>query len=242
MNERTMAPWSHGRLPDWSVVRTDVARQALRAAFDAFDMGRKWAGMNASEDRVWRAVLVAYATAGTAPSVAELSARTDLSTNEVEAVLGRLRGRDLVVLAADGRILGAYPFTDRATEHRVGFGDKTAMAMCGIDALGMGAMFGANTAIRSSCRQCGAPIEIRTSENGQSLGAIAPDTAVVWSGVLYADACAATSFCTVQAFFCSDQHLAAWREDGAHGFRLSIDEAFQVGKAIFGSMLRPSAS
>ena len=53
-----------GPVPDWSIVRTDIARQALRAAVDAFDMGRKWARMEADEDRTWRAILRCYATTG----------------------------------------------------------------------------------------------------------------------------------------------------------------------------------
>lgn len=44
----------------------------------------------------------------------------------------------------------------------------------------------------------------------------------------------------MKAFFCSDQHLADWRvrtdPDGV-GFRLSVEEAIQVGKAIFVPML-----
>ena len=52
--------------------------------------------------------------------------------------------------------------------------------------------------------------------------------------------CAARSLCTVMTFFCSDAHLDRWR--GANypdldGIRLSIDEAFQAGKAIFTPML-----
>lgn len=228
------------QLPDWSAVQTDTARQALRAAFDAFDMGRKWAHMDAAEDRIRRAILSAYATKGTSASASELSELTGFSRPEVIDILHRLCRRDLVVLAPDDRIVGAYPFTDRATGHRVRFGDRTVTAMCAIDALGIGAMLGVDTAIHSSCRLCGAAIRIETRENGQSLGAVAPASAVVWSGVQYADACAATSLCTVQAFFCTEEHLSLWREPRATGFRLSIEEALQVGKAIFGPMLQAS--
>ena len=64
-------------------------------------------------------------------------------------------------------------------------------------------------------------------------------------GVAYADGCAATSLCTVRAFFCSDEHLASWREtehpDGK-GFRLSMDEGLQTGVAIFAPLLAPASS
>ena len=240
MNDQVSAR-SHISVPDWSVVRSDIAWQALQAAADTLDMARKWAELDPAEDRVRRAILAAYARTGAAPNTGELSRQTRLAIPAVQDTLDRLRARDLVVLGPEGRIVGAYPFTDCATEHHVVVRGKTVSAMCAIDALGMGAMLGTDTRIRSACRHCKAPIEAATRESGQSLGAITPATAVVWSGVQYDTACAATSLCTVQAFFCSEEHLAAWREDGADGFRLSIDEAFQVGKAIFGPMLQSAA-
>jgi hypothetical protein len=52
--------------------------------------------------------------------------------------------------------------------------------------------------------------------------------------------CAADTLCTVITFFCSAAHLEAWRSANhpdAAGFRLSLDEAVQVGRAIFGPTL-----
>jgi hypothetical protein len=68
---------------------------------------------------------------------------------------------------------------------------------------------------------------------------VQPGSAVVWSGVRRTDGCAANSMCTVIAFFCDDAHLEAWRAEHhpEAGFRLSIDEALQVGRAFFGPSL-----
>lgn len=229
-------------VPDWSRARSAEARRALEAAFEAFGMARKWTGMTPTEDRVWRALLATWARTGAAPAVDELATATRTPPESLRETVLRLRRRDLVVLAADGAIVGAYPFTDGDTEHLVSDGRRPVRAMCAIDALGMGAMLAADTLIRSRCRHCGAAVEASTREAGRSLGEVAPPTAVVWSGVEEAHACAATSLCTLQAFFCSDEHLAGWRRDGATGFRLSVEEAFQVGVAIFEPMLRPAAS
>jgi hypothetical protein len=35
-------------LPDWSAIRSEVARRALQAAVDALDMSRKWANLDAA--------------------------------------------------------------------------------------------------------------------------------------------------------------------------------------------------
>jgi hypothetical protein len=46
--------------------------------------------------------------------------------------------------------------------------------------------------------------------------------------------------CPVIAFFCDDAHLAAWHAEHhpeTPGFRLSIDEALQAGRAVFGPSL-----
>ena len=118
-------------------------------------------------------------------------------------------------------------------------------ALCAIDALGTGAMLGCDTVIESPSRRCGEPVRLATYDSGNALRRVAPSTAVVWSGIRYADDCSATSGCTAKAFFCSDRHLAAWRErteSGGTGFRLSIEAALQIGKAIFVPMLAGPAT
>ena len=87
--------------------------------------------------------------------------------------------------------------------------------------------------------------DLRQGCLGAALKACTPEGAVVWSGIAYDEGCAATSLCTVMAFFCSDAHLDAWRESnrsGLPGTRLSLEEARQVGTALFGPMLAPAPS
>ena len=145
------------------------------------------------------------------------------------------------VLDRDGTtLIGAYPFIDRDTEHRVRLGETVLNAMCAIDAVGAGAMLGTDAAIASACRSCGAPISVQTRDRGTALADHAPTGAVVWTGIQYANSCAADSLCTVMAFFCSGAHLDSWRADQnpePKGFRLSMDEGLQMGKAIFMPLL-----
>jgi hypothetical protein len=182
-----------------------------------------------------------YVEQGGAPAIAELARHVGVSASTVRPMLASLEARDLVVLDADGeRIVGAYPWTDRATEHRVNLRDQTLHALCAIDALGAGAMCRSDIEISSRCRACGALVTIATCDRGRALAEVQPESAVVWSGIRQADGCAAGSICTVIAFFCDDAHLAAWRAEHdpeAPGFRLSIDEALQAGRAIFGPSL-----
>ena len=231
--------------PEWTAIASPDARTALTAMLSAFDLAHRWGGYDEEEDRVRRAVIEGLAQLDRAPDVAWLVARTGLERGRVAALLDRLVSRDLVVRARDSdAIVGAYPLTTRPTEHRVRLGGRVVHAMCAVDALGTGAMFGADPAIESRCRACGAPIRILTRGRGTVLDHADPPATIVWSGIRYERACAATSLCTVIAFFCSEAHLDSWRRANhpeAEGYRLTLDEAMQVGRALFVPVLKPAA-
>ena len=72
-----------------------------------------------------------------------------------------------------------------------------------------------------------------TDDRGMTLREVAPTGAVVWVGLRQSCGCAAETLCTELLFFCSDEHLARWRKDRSDRYRLSPEEAFQVGKALF---------
>ena len=230
--------------PDWTAVASPSAEDALTAILSAFDLARRWGGYDEEEDRVRRMVIEGLAALDHGPDTGWLATRTGVEPGRVAALLDRLVSRDLVVRASDSdAIIGAYPLTTRPTEHRVRLGNRVVHAMCAIDALGAGAMFGADVAIESRCRACGAAIRIATRNLGTALDQVEPRSTVVWSGIRYEGACAATSLCTVIAFFCSGGHLAAWRQANhpdATGHRLAVDEAMQVGRALFAPVLRPA--
>ncbi len=232
--------------PDWSVVTSGIVREALGAIFETCDWEERWAGLDDAQDRTRRAILEAYPRTGHAPSIDELALTTGFAPDQVCDLVAKLKARDMVVLDRDGATLtGAYPFVDRDTEHRVRLGETVLNAMCAIDALGTGAMLGADVAIESACRFCGAPIRIETCDKGAALADYAPMIAVVWSGIQYSNGCAADSLCTVMAFFCTDEHLQSWRDAQdrkTKGFRLSMDEGLQMGKAIFKPLLAPASA
>lgn len=228
--------------PDWSIVTSPAAKDALSAILSAFDLAQQWGGYGEEEDRARRAVIEGLAELEHGPDAAWIAARTALDQARVAALLDRLAARDLIVRDSDGdAIVGAYPLTTRSTEHRVELGGRTVQAMCAVDALGAGAMFQTDAVIASRCRACGAPIHVTTKDLGAALNCVEPNSTVVWSGIRYEGACAATSLCTVIAFFCSEAHLAEWRganHADAEGYRLTPDEAMQVGRALFAPVLR----
>jgi mercuric reductase len=227
--------------PDWTAVTSPKAREALLAIFEAIGTESMWRDYTPAEDDVRTTLLRLYAERGGAPAVGDLARHAAVTESAIRSHLASLEARDLVVLDADGEgIAGAYPWTDRATEHRVRLGERTLNALCAIDALGSGDMYRRDVEIYSRCRFCGAPVAIATRDRGRAVADVQPGSAVVWSGIRQTDGCAAGSICTIIAFFCADAHLEAWRAEhhpGAAGFRLSIQDALQVGRAIFAPSL-----
>lgn len=225
--------------PDWSVVASPTVRDALLAMIQSNHVLKGWSAYTPATDGVRTALLRLYAEECRAPAVGRLATRAGLSETAVGPLLAELRQRDLVVLEGE-RIVGAYPFTDRETGHEVELSGRTLNAMCAVDALGIGAMCDRDIAIASRCYHCGAAVRIVTQDRGRALAEVVPASAVVWLNVRYEDGCAANSLCSVTAFFCSDEHLAAWRREhqsNAPGFRLSMEEALEAGRAIFGPSL-----
>lgn len=226
-------------LPDWTAVQSPAAQNALDAIFSVFDMATLWQGCTEDEDRTRAAVLRLYGELGRAPKIKELAAATGWETGDLRLLLDRLEQRDMLLLDADSsEIIGAYPFTERQTGHRVIFNGHALNAMCAVDALGVGAMFGQDAILASSCRACGAPIRIATRDKGASLERAVPAEAMVWVGIQY-EGRAASSLCRVIAFFCSPCHFQAWRNDRSEmrGVRLSVAEALEVAIAIFRPLL-----
>lgn len=225
--------------PDWSAVTSPAVRDALlaMASNHVFDL---WSGYDSATDLIRVVLLQLYSEHGRAPTIGALAERAGLEEAAIQPLLEELRRRDLLVLDGE-RIVGAYPFTDHNTGHRVTLDQRVLNAMCAVDALGIGAMTDRDATIASHCRHCGAPIRIATRDQARALAQVEPRTAVMWQSVRYEGVCAANSLCATTAFFCSDDDLSAWRREraAAHeaGFRLSIEEGLEAGRALFGPSL-----
>lgn len=228
-------------IPDWSVVTSERVGDALEAIFETCNWNNRWAGLSEDEYRTRCAILKAYARTGHAPSIEDLGTETGYEPEKLQMLIAKLAARDMIVTGEDCCvIIGAYPFVDRDTEHHVHVGNTTVNAMCAIDSLGAGAMLDSDVTIKSSCRYCTSPIHILTKQRGTALKESEPDDIIVWAGVQYENNCAASSLCTTMAFFCSNNHFNSWFASQASkpsGYRLSLEEGFQLGKAIFMPLL-----
>jgi len=231
--------------PDWSMITLPGARRTLQRRLEAQPDGlARWAGLDPEHDRALQAILGLFRDREGAPDVRVVARAVDRSLEETQRVLQALQARDLVVLdAATTAVVATYPFTSDRTGHQVTIGRRTRNALCAIDALGTGAMCGHDTVITSPCAWCQAPISVETRDNGRDLRSVTPVGSVVWYTLAF-DGRVAQSCCPSTVFFCDDAHLDRWAtasRSPRHGDRLTVAEAFEIGVALFGPLLRKMA-
>ncbi len=231
--ELTIAPGV--TFPDWSVVNDPHVEAAVQALLKEERMRKQWDGLTSVARGILQHVLHFYLQNGRAPTLKELRDAKQLSDQAIAEVVDDLAERDLVLLT-DGEISAAYPFSTAITRHAVEINNRVIPAICAIDALGAGSMFGSSTEVTSSCPVCETEIEIKTEKLGLSIGKITPAAAIVWAGVQAIDGCAANTQCQSMLLFCCDDHLRQWKgiqPANQIGFRLLPHQALQAGAAMF---------
>jgi hypothetical protein len=122
--------------------------------------------MNQSNDdldrRVRRLVYDVTLRRGTPPTLAATADGLGTSPQQVAASFQRLAAGRVLVLAGDsGEILMANPFSAVPTPFLVEFEDYACYGNCIWDAMGVVAMRGRDARIKTSCGDCGAPMEVR---------------------------------------------------------------------------------
>lgn len=228
--------------PEWSVVTRPGAREALLGRDRSrFGIVEKWnQPLEPAQDRVWRTVFELFTRSGRPPGLHEISKETGRSVENIRTLVSELQAHDLVGTDwAASAIAYAYPFTGEQTEHRVQLRRQRLHAVCAIDALGVAGMFRTDVVIESSCRACGGGVEVGTAQGGKALSCARPVDTIVWYDLAY-NGCAAASCCRSIAFFCSNAELQRWlsgQNPQPTGYRLTLDEALEVGRALFEPVL-----
>lgn len=196
------------------------------------------AQLSRDEERVRRHVLESLARGATV-SVTILAEECRIAPPQIRKILRRLAAADVLVLdGTEETVLAAYPFSSVPTPHRVRVVGREVFALCAVDALGIPAMLQETASISSQCGYCESPVEIEARP--EQLTRYLPPKTVVWFATSEDDCCpVAESRCPNISFFCSGDHLEAWRrvKGQPSGVLLSLSEAFEAGRVIFGSLL-----
>jgi len=211
--------------PDRAIVTDTLTAKALTALLDDARMFKRWAGVDPHVRQAHQSILAGFLETGTPPDIDRFN----------PGVLEDLAQRDLVHVR-DGHIAVAYPFHADATDFRVNVGTTHLHAVCAIDALGVAAMTKRHVQVSCLCPVCKKPTGLNVASDGLTISQITAPGARVWAGVEDVGSCAVDTQCRTMQMFCSPEHLTKWRETqnpGARGFDLSLEQALQLGAAIF---------
>jgi hypothetical protein len=216
-------------------------RDALRRA----DWGRRQERMYElapREQMLYRALLERFA-AGAPPAadvVAVLAGELDLDVGQVRR---RLADIDLVHFGPDGTPLVAYPFSATPRGHRVLIDGRTWVeSMCALDALGIAPMLGLPVAVHSRDPLTGATVRALV-DPVEGASSWQPAEAVVLAARTCCDGPSVESCCTVLSFFESESSALRYLESNPEvgGDPISIPEAAEAGRTVFGDVLRTLA-
>lgn len=159
--------------------------------------------------------------------------------SDLEEAVEVLKGYDMVVFSAQGEPVGAYPFTMETREHAVEVNGHRVHAMCALDAVSVGPMFGMETQVDSRCRVTGEPVCIRQA----GTRVLNPDAAAgVHIGILWgagnASACCADSLCMEMMFLRDSEVARAWLAEDPDGREIfTLQEAIEFGHRFFSPLV-----
>jgi hypothetical protein len=220
------------------VKRTPVVSTLAAAAIPSSKVGvARHARLSEGERALYFWILRGFARTGRPGSDEMRAAAAELGLEPGNA-LAALAREDLVHLDEAGEIAVAYPFSGRATAHRVRFstGHETH-AMCAIDALGIASMFEQPITVDSLDPLTGDEVRVRLGENGDADWS--PQSAVVLAGAIEREGDSCLSCCPVLNFFAAAANAERWLDarETVRGQVISISDAIMAGRTVFGDVL-----
>ena len=132
-----------------------------------------------------------------------------------------------------------YPFSGSPTDYPVWLNGAASpvYGMCAVNALGMPYMLGQAAVILSHDPTTGDDIRVSVEATGEYRWQ--PKTAVVFVGIAGEAGCIAEMCCPVINFFGSSEHAESYlsQRENVQGVVLSVPQAVEAGRIIFGSVL-----
>lgn len=143
-----------------------------------------WGSLTTKERLARRTLLDLIVTTGRSPTLKSLATRLEVSESAAAKLLSALERKGFLVRDQHSNtITAAYPLSTRPTQHCVTLkgAKQRRYALCAIDALGVGPLFGVAVIVNTPCPQCGRSIRIHVEES--QIAAVTPAGAVVWDGL-----------------------------------------------------------
>jgi len=192
------------------------------------------------EDDTRKFILKEFVRTGKAPSEKTITKAMKLpSIESAHRFVEKLHNADILTKEG-GEIISAYPFSAKATRHKVIFQDEHEIyALCATDAVGIHFMLSKDIAVRSRCPECESEIMIEVK--GGKVASCDPKGVVEFVSSQEHCGCTAKTFCPFMNFFCSQDHLENWRKKNPAsgiGEMYQLHQVLEHGKHIFGDFLK----
>jgi mercuric reductase len=184
-------------------------------------------------DRLEIAEMLSVSEHGAASVIALLGSYDLIVRNELTVTDART-GKDVVLDAMGGDVVGAYPVTTEETVHRVTVNGHRIYAMCAVDALAVGPMFNVDTLIESECAVTGEPVRLR--QRGAEVSDASPAAEGLRVGVRWQrpTTCAAHVLCRQMVFLRDPDVARDWQaSDPVTKELFTLPEAIAFGDAFF---------
>lgn len=225
--------------------------ESLRHLHDLLPLKERQQSLVPEHRQVHQAILRALVEEGKALSRAEIADMLGVSEEAAASVVALLGSYDLVVRnelavtdartgrlvvldAMGGDVVGAYPVTTEETIHRVRVHGNDIFAMCAVDALSVGPMFGTEVEIASRCAQTGEPVAVR--QHGTRILDASPAAERLRVGVRWQrpTTCAAHVLCRQMVFLRDPDVARDWEaQDPVSKELFTLEEAIAFGDAFF---------
>jgi Alkylmercury lyase len=191
------------------------------------------------ENEVRKYILRDFAKTGRPPSEKAITEAMKLpSLESARQIVEKLHQADILTKEGDV-IISAYPFSAKATRHKVVFRDgHEVYSLCATDAMGIHFMLHENITVRSRCPECEGEIRIEVKDGG--VASSMPEGVIEFVSSSEQCGCTAKIFCPFMNFFCSQEHLEKWREKNpayGKGELYLLHQVLEHGKNIFGGFL-----
>jgi hypothetical protein len=198
------------------------------------------ARLSRSEDEARKYILKEFARTGRPPSEKAIAGEMKLpSLESVRGLVEKLHQADILTKES-GEIISAYPFSARATRHKVIFQDGHEVhALCATDALGIHFMLREDITVRSRCPECENEMKIEVKDG--KVASCVPEGVVEFVSSREPCGCTAKTFCPFMNFFCSPEHLEKWRVKNpasGKGEMYQLHQVLEHGENIFGDFLK----
>ena len=198
------------------------------------------ASLSASENETRKYILKEFAKTGKPPSGKAIAEAMKLpSLESALSLVDKLHKADILTKEG-GEIISAYPFSAKATRHKVIFQNgREVYALCATDALGIHFMLREDISVRSRCPECENEMKIEVKDG--RVASCVPEGVVEFVSSREDCGCTAKTFCPFMNFFCSEKHLEKWREKNpayGKGEMYQLHQVLEHGRNIFGDFLK----